>query len=398
MLLLGGGPDFSNNTDTDGATYDPAQQRWQHIEPPIARNGDSAAWRFAVPIGGARVLAWSVWTKVLVAATSSSEVTSGADMFTYDETTNGWTRVEKAPGAFEAPAEVLWTGKYVLVRGQIAPNCSLCRGPGPRSEATSRYDPNTNKWTAIPADPLETPFLISAWTGEAMFSYDADSQRGPIKPGDASVYDPATDTWTQLVRAPQVCGAGAVPVWTGHQVLMLCTAGPVASGDTASGFAYTPGTPGSTEPASSTTFPAGTCTLADLQARGNVPMPTPEVVTKQIRFGDGLFPLMDPPKSTEPTVTAAEAWRKATRFGFTTSPRATYELLLGNVTDFTVYNRPAWLIIGHHVPFVGTGGPALMPGVTRPPRPPCSFVDLLQPIDAATGQSIFIAAGHYPRR
>jgi hypothetical protein len=143
----------------------------------------------------------------------------------------------------------------------------------------------------------------------------------------------------------------------------------------------------------STTPTTEACTLADLQARSNASAPTPKTVTHHIAFHSGSFAQIDPPSSTRPAIDAAEAWTKAQRFGFAASPSATYEMLLGDVSSLSVQKRLAWLIIGHHVPTVGSGGPILSPGVTRPPQPPCYFVDLLQPIDATTGQSLFVEAG-----
>lgn len=147
------------------------------------------------------------------------------------------------------------------------------------------------------------------------------------------------------------------------------------------------GTGASTTPGSTTSTTA--CTSADLEARGDVPMPTPEVVTHHIAFRAGALPVVDPPSSTQPSITAAEAWQTAKQFGFTASRRGTYEMLLGNLSSLTVSNRLVWLIVGHHVPNGFVSGPR---GVTRPL---CYVADLLQPIDATTGQSLFIETGDF---
>ena len=172
---------------------------------------------------------------------ATNGVLSGADIFVYDETTNAWKDRANASGALANPQEVLWTGKYALVRGQIEPY-PLGDGPGPNSETTARYDPATNSWTAVAADVVVNPALLSAWTGQALFSY-TDSSNGP---SEASVYDPARDPWTQLPRPPTGCGGA--PIWAGTQVLIVCVGLVPPS---ASGLAYTPGkgSPSTTSPA-----------------------------------------------------------------------------------------------------------------------------------------------------
>jgi hypothetical protein len=132
------------------------------------------------------------------------------------------------------------------------------------------------------------------------------------------------------------------------------------------------------------------CTIADIEAHGDIAAPTPEVVTRHIAFHSGSFLQIDPPSNTQPRISAARAWQMEQK---SLSPRGTYEILLGNVSSLSVQNRLAWLIVGHHVPASGSGGPIPLPGVTRPPQPPCFFADFLDSIDATTGHGLEIEIG-----
>ena len=67
--------------------------------------------------------------------------------------------------------------------------------------------------------------VSSAWTGAALFSFNAEAQAGPIQPGDGSAYDPSAGRWARLPRAPSGCAGQVTPVWTGHQVLVVCPSG-----------------------------------------------------------------------------------------------------------------------------------------------------------------------------
>jgi hypothetical protein len=150
-----------------------------------------------------------------------------------------------------------------------------------------------------------------------------------------------------------------------------------------------------TAPSTSSTVAVESCTLADLTTRGAVPVPTPEFATRHIDFKSGSFSRIDPPAAgVQPKISAAKAWQLAQDFWSPASPRGTYRIVFGYVWSSTVRNRLAWLIIGHHIPSRPlSGGPGPVAGVTRPPEPPCHFTDTLQPVDATTGQTLFIETG-----
>ena len=139
---------------------------------------------------------------------------------------------------------------------------------------------------------------------------------------------------------------------------------------------------------------AATCTVADL-AKGVFVMPTPTVVKHEVVFGSGED-ILDPPSSTNPPISTARAWRAASTFGLLIPPRhGSYQLLLGDLTSIHQYlRRPVWMIIGRGVPTVPpSGGPLGPSGAARPRRPPCYFANVIQPVNATTGRSLFAESG-----
>jgi hypothetical protein len=146
--------------------------------------------------------------------------------------------------------------------------------------------------------------------------------------------------------------------------------------------------------ATTTTTRGDQCTDAALQ--GPLPrMPRPQRVLHHLPLTGPQNPeSVDPaPSAPRPHITAAAAWNVSVS---RRSP-GSYELLLGQVSSLYPDDRHiaakqnvfAWVIIGHHVPLVFDGGPALvLPGQTTGPQPPCRFGDSFEAIDADTGTSL----------
>ena len=132
--------------------------------------------------------------------------------------------------------------------------------------------------------------------------------------------------------------------------------------------------------------------MADLRRPAPV-MPQPVRVTERVNLGTPTGPVsLDPsPVSAQTRISASKAWG-------TSSQRlpGSYRLLLGQYSSLFPMNRQhkseiqnvlAWVIVGHHVPYIFDGGPALADATTVPPAP-CQFADTLSAVDATTGRPI----------
>jgi hypothetical protein len=182
---------------------------------------------------------------------------------------------------------------------------------------------------------------------------------------------------------------------TGSRLLGACVVGAallVAGCSSGGGKSSTPTTTSAPLRAASV---AAVCTNADLSRTGLVPMPHPIVLAHSRSFEGGQKRLAPPPAAAHPSVSPSFVWSasKAVK-----SPVGTYELVLASYsspdpsTGGSPKFRPvlAWVIIGHHVPFVGNEQP---PGAGTNGRPPCLFATVLEPFDAKTGVELALAEG-----
>ena len=240
----------------DGAALDPSTGTWNHIAAPVPPRGHQLAFQTVVQTGD-ELLAFSLWSEFHSLGNGTEEGVYGRDLFAYDlrsgdwRTVGDWPDVPARPDSVTVPEEALSTAGGVIVRG--APyECLFCNLVPP-PEVTDLYDPARNSSARIAPDPLATDNLISAWTGDALFSFDPSSQSGATRPGAASLYDPSTGRWSLLPTAPLGCPMSGIPtrvvysysspIWTGHQILIYCPQfgkPPTAP----SGLVYAPGRSG----------------------------------------------------------------------------------------------------------------------------------------------------------
>lgn len=240
MIILGGHPAVETDTlrgVTDGAAYDPATGQWQRLPVPTPPDGHQLNWAAAVQTGG-QLLAWSEWSDTQILGPNASSTTAGIDLFAYDEQTRRWSLVPSGATSSPEPDQVLSTGRLVVVRGRPS-FCGGCAGP-PMTDVTSTYDPATDTWTRLPADPLGGSQQMLTFTGLALVSLDTNDVSGPTVPGDASGYGITTRTWARLPAAPHGCVNSAPPIWTGHELLAYCTQPDQTTTPTA-GLSFTPG-------------------------------------------------------------------------------------------------------------------------------------------------------------
>ena len=222
VIVLGGRPAVSTASVRnygDAAVFSPSTGSWQHVAAPSPPRGHQLAWQSLVWADN-ELLAFSFWSTSRPLGHGGYEASGGTDLFSYDLGSRHWRTVGSRPDAVPGVEEALSTGQQVLVRG--APyNCGGCPGPF-TPEITDLYNPAQNSWTRIPPDPLGSDNLTSAWTGNALFSFNPSSEIGQVRPGAASLYDPATGHWRLLPTAPFGCGGDEPVTWTGHQILVYC--------------------------------------------------------------------------------------------------------------------------------------------------------------------------------
>lgn len=246
--ILWGGLDENFGYHNDGGRYRPALDRWlpmTTMNVPTARAYHVAEWT------GAEMLIWGGWgtlptdrgarytpatdswlpmatTGQPVPRQNATSVWTGTDMivwgggttnpFTpdtggrYDPATNRWGPVSSRNAPFSTYGHsAVWTGSEMIVFGGIS-----------SSQAAKRYRPDTDTWTnaTLSNEPGHRDHHAAVWTGSEMIVWGGSIDRGELGPRGGR-YNPATNSWTRILRSPGQPAARAWPVgvWTGSEAL-----------------------------------------------------------------------------------------------------------------------------------------------------------------------------------
>jgi N-acetylneuraminic acid mutarotase len=239
VMILGGGAAMTTDSRdySDGALYNPATNTWSHVPAPAPLGGHHIAWLSAAAVAN-NVYAWSEWSETHQVTPNTTVSAGGVDMYSYNLTTKTWRYLPADTQALPDIADTIPAGGLIYTRGEPV-NCGDCSPPF-IPEATAVYDPAHDRWKRLPLDPLDGQRLLSVWTGAALFSvnpYGVYDSRGP---GDATVYNALSDTWSKVPSAPFACDTNTDPVWTGHQILFYCPRFFNGAGSGHDGLAYTP--------------------------------------------------------------------------------------------------------------------------------------------------------------
>jgi hypothetical protein len=147
----------------------------------------------------------------------SSPVRDGA---AYDPRTDSWRKIPAAPVPGGSGYSVVWTGEEMVVWGDPR------RGRRSEGNVGAAFDPATNTWRRIASGPLTgRAGHLAMWTGDEMIAWGGflTSYTQERYDGEGAVYDPRTDSWQLLPRAPLPAGYDAMGAWTGDEVIVLAT-------------------------------------------------------------------------------------------------------------------------------------------------------------------------------
>ncbi len=220
--MIGWGGGCCGDAYGDGAAYSPATNTWKMLpKSPLSPRHAQGAWT----------------GKELILAGGEGPEGKGvfADAAAYDPATHTWRKLPAMPVA-RAGATAVWDGHEVLIVGGTRKYGSgefLARGVA--------YDPSTNRWRWLPPMTYPRSGHVAAWTGDRLLVWGGYTMHDGISgyPPNGEAYDPATDTWSALPKAPLRHRSSAVGVWTGSA--MIVWGGQNEQGALASGAAYTPG-------------------------------------------------------------------------------------------------------------------------------------------------------------
>lgn len=211
MLVWGGESGDGGHAKPDnGAAYDPRADRWTELpsSPYWSLASHSAIWT------GEEMIVWG--------GVGVGMYDRGA---AFDPRSGAWRTIAAAPLEARHRHTAVWTGEEMLVWGGQGQAGPLATG--------AAYDPDADSWRELPRAPLsERDFHAAVWTGEEMIVGGGwDEANGKVfRLFDGAAYDPASDTWRDLPRAPVRAGVPGSPVaWTGQEMVVVGTGGELAA-------------------------------------------------------------------------------------------------------------------------------------------------------------------------
>ncbi|PWU22857.1 MAG: hypothetical protein C5B48_09615 [Candidatus Rokuibacteriota bacterium] len=174
-----------------GASYSPSTDEWSQLPPaPL------------VPVAGA----WTGSELVVFDRHGSAAA--------YQPGQRTWKPIAPLPTP-RSGVSVVWDGHEVLVVGGSD-------GAGPLPALGFAYDPAGNRWRALP--PMESGRRDAAavWTGTRLLLWGGLTGRpGALAiPPHGLAYDPATNRWSPLPRAPLLGRIGPEAAWTGRAMIV----------------------------------------------------------------------------------------------------------------------------------------------------------------------------------
>ena len=201
---IGWGGGCCGDAWSNGTAYNPKTNSYRNLprSPLAASQGPLGAWT-----GRELVLFVSGWGPL-----DKPYPARLARAAAYNPTTNTWRRIAPLPGSdvrYGFRGTAVWNGREVLVVGT-----------GAKARSAFAYNPRTNHWRRLAPLPAPRPGATAVWTGKQLFVWGGSNARGTAPLTDGVAYDPRTDRWSTIPRAPLRPRGGPAVQWTGRQLVV----------------------------------------------------------------------------------------------------------------------------------------------------------------------------------
>jgi hypothetical protein len=214
ILLWGGGFAYKTaDVESRGAAFDPRSGRLRALPraPIRSRWWHTAVWT------GEEMIVWGGGCR-------RHECRHGA---AYDPRSDSWRRIADGPMPGYAHS-VVWTGEEMIVWGGSDDYESEGSRGFPRRflKLGAAYDPDSDTWRMLERAPLEPRgWHTAVWTGEEMIVWGgvkSPCTTAPCDtyPADAGAYVPATGDWREVVHGPLSGRVDHTAVWTGEEMIV----------------------------------------------------------------------------------------------------------------------------------------------------------------------------------
>ncbi len=223
-VIVFGGSDSNTYAATrlDAAAYDPATDRWKQIAPmPGVDNATVEDLRFVWT--GNKLFVWEFWS-----GTVGNLDLRRQQLVEYDPNDDSWRHGPAPDDPHRNVYAPIWTGDEIVSAAE-PPLCDLpdgaqnC-GPPPTNLQGGEFDPATGTWRSMPHGPADDGESASVWTGADLVVLsgqvnDRATGRTIVEAGTAAAWNPLTNAWTSLPRAP-FADSLATGFWTGREILI----------------------------------------------------------------------------------------------------------------------------------------------------------------------------------
>jgi hypothetical protein len=132
----------------------------------------------------------------------------------YSPETGSWRSLPAAPLGPRIPAAAVWTGRELLLWGDVS------RFQEARDGAA--YDPEADRWRPLPPAPIALNEASAAWTGAEMIVFGAlldGNNWSKRKHAEGIAYNPRTDEWRRIAPYP-LSPQASWATWTGDELLV----------------------------------------------------------------------------------------------------------------------------------------------------------------------------------
>ena len=201
VLMWGGG--CCDDASAAGAAYDPARDVWRALP--------------AAPLSGRRTDGVWTGTEMIIVGGQAHGESFFADAAAYNPTTGSWRKLPPMPSP-RFDTTLAWTGSEVVAVGG-----DRSFGSVPYADALA-YNLATNRWRHLPPMEVGRTSHTAVWTGHHLIVWGGRTRTVTgtnfNAPPHGLVYDPATDVWSALPKAPARGRTGAIAVWTGSSLIV----------------------------------------------------------------------------------------------------------------------------------------------------------------------------------
>jgi hypothetical protein len=155
----------------------------------------------------------------------------GTSLLRYDPSSDEWATGTPMPGVERYSPAVVWTGREVVVWGGSVVVSGKHTGGLMSLRDGYAYRPDRDTWRLLPAAPIGAWGSIGVWDGHEVLVWGGSATRNhgaeEFPQQEGAAYDPATNSWRQLPRAPigRYDTYRLVGAWTGREFVVYTPRG-----------------------------------------------------------------------------------------------------------------------------------------------------------------------------